>query len=184
MNFEFAVFEKTLTAYGSLLVSGAALIVSILSVYFSLKSWRQSNRPLITARVTSFDSGGNMGTALSLLVENTGNRPAKNIKLLANSKDLESNMIAKPEDDLRQQVERCFSDGGIIPILANGKSVSNSFGWLSEDPQATWKAQTRFEIEVSYEDLDGRTFNHKNPILIADDTGFAGAFWKDPHKMT
>ncbi|MDQ3749251.1 MAG: hypothetical protein M3367_09620 [Acidobacteriota bacterium] len=184
MNLELASFEKYLTAYGSLLVSGAALIVAILSIYFSIKSWRQANRPLVTVRTTSFDSGGNVGTALSLLVENTGNRPAKNIKLSVNSKELESNIVAKPEDSLRQQVEKCFSNRGMIPVLANGKSVSNSFGWLSEDSQATWKVQAIFNVEVSYEDLDGRRFKHKVPLLIADDAGFAGGFWEDPHKKS
>jgi hypothetical protein len=184
MNLEFSGFEKYLTAYGSLLVSGAALIVAILSIYFSIKSWRQANRPLVTVRTTSFDSGGNVGTALSILVENTGNRPAKNIKLSVDSKELESVLVAKPEDSLRQQIEKCFSDRGMIPVLANGKSVSNSFGWLSEDSKATWKAQAKFNVEVSYEDLDGRKFKHKIPLLIADDAGFAGAFWEDPQRKS
>ena len=62
--------------FGSLSVAAAALIVSILSFYFSIKSWRESNRPIVSARVTSAN-GGEEGTALNLVVENTGNRPAK-----------------------------------------------------------------------------------------------------------
>ena len=164
---------------GSMMVAGAALIVSILSFYFSIKSWRESNRPLITVRTTSFGSGGNVGTPLSLLVENTGNRPAKNIRLAVESVALESALVAKPGDTLRKHVESCFSDRGIIPVLANGKSVSNGFGFLSAD-DPTWKAHARFEIDVSYEDLDDTRYKHKVPLLVADDAGFAGGHWADP----
>ena len=164
---------------GSVLVATAALIVSILSFYFSIKSWRESNRPLITARTTSFGSGGNVGIPLSLLVENTGNRPAKNVRLTVESDVLESALAAKPGDTLRKHVESCFSDRGIIPVLANGKSVSNGFGFLSADVP-TWKAHSRFEINVTYQDLDGSRYKHRIPLIIADDAGFAGGHWSDP----
>jgi hypothetical protein len=51
--------------FGSLGLSAAALVVSLLSFYFSIKSWRETNRPIVTARVSSFDPGGNLGTALN-----------------------------------------------------------------------------------------------------------------------
>src|SRR5947207_531972 len=95
---------------GSILVAGAALIVSIISFYFSIKSWRESNRPLITVRTTSFGSGGNVGIPLSLLVENTGNRPAKNVRLAVDDHVLNDALAVKTGDALRKHVERCFSD--------------------------------------------------------------------------
>src|SRR5207253_2719998 len=73
-----------------LLVPLSALVISILSFYFSIKSWRESNRPLITARVSSLGMGGNVAIPLSLVVENTGNRPAKNIQLTVDKTKLES----------------------------------------------------------------------------------------------
>jgi hypothetical protein len=164
---------------GSTMVAGAALIVSILSFYFSIKSWRESNRPIVTVRTTSFGSGGNVGIPLSLLVENTGSRPAKNVRLTVESGALESALAAKPGDALRSHVESCFSGRGVIPVLANGKSVSNGFGFLSAGAP-TWKANSRFEIDVTYEDLDGTRYKHKISLLIADDAGFAGGHWADP----
>lgn len=62
---------------GSLTVSAAALVVSLLSFYFSIKSWRESNRPIVIARVSSFEPGGELGTASNIVVENMGTRPAK-----------------------------------------------------------------------------------------------------------
>jgi hypothetical protein len=166
---------------GSVMVAAVALVISILSFYFSIKSWRESNRPIVTARVTAFD-GGELGTALNILVENTGNRPAKDVRLTVNPKDLDAALVNNPEDRLRKGVEKCFSERGVIPILGNGKSVSNDFGWLSGDSKSTWNGDCRFSIEILYEDLDGRKYSHTNPLLIADDKGFAGGFWSDPEK--
>jgi hypothetical protein len=114
-----------------------------------------------------------------LVVENTGNRPAKNVRLAVDDNVLNNALAVKTGDTLRKHVERCFSDDGVIPVLANGRSVSNGFGFLSAD-DPTWKVQSRFEINVSYEDLDGRSYAHTNPLLIADDAGFAGGHWGDP----
>lgn len=161
---------------GSLLVSGAALAVSLLSYYFSIKSWRESNRPIVTARVSTHE-GGNVGIALNIVVQNTGNRPAKNVRLAVDRSALEA---ALSSDTLREQVHRCFSDEAVIPVLENGRFVSNSFGALSDQAnKSTWKPNSKLDIDVSYQDLDGRKFNHHIPLLVADDAGFAGSFWGD-----
>ena len=163
---------------GSFAIAGAALVVSVFSFYFSIKSWRETNRPIVTARVSSFDPGGELGTTLNLILENTGNRPAKNIKLSVVQEVLE-NALAQNVDQLwGRTITRCFSDRGVIPILGNGKSVSNEFGWLSGDSESAWRGDVRFSIDVSYEDLDGRQFRHSNPLLVAGDEGFAGSSWE------
>ncbi len=169
----------------SLMVSLMAVAVSAVSFYFSVQSWRESNRPLVTARVTSFGLGGNIATPLSLLIENTGTRPAKNIRLKVESKVLANAMLPYTEDDLDvEAIKLCFSERGVIPVLANGKSVSNGFGLLQSQSEGTWKPEARIEILVLYQDLDGREFSHTNPILVADDRGFAGSFWNSVHTDT
>lgn len=170
---------------GSMLVATAALIVSVLSFYFSIKSWQESNRPIITARITSFGEGGNVFIPLSLLIENTGNRPARNIKLSIDDKELGAALVAKSDTDpLRKEIKNCFTDRAIIPMLANGKSISNGFGWQRADEKKTWNEGARLNIEISYEDLDGRKYKHNNPILLSDDSGFAGSFWESSKKKT
>lgn len=163
--------------FGSLFVAAAALIVSILSFYFSIKSWRESNRPIVTARVTSAN-GSEEGTALDLIIENTGNRPAKNVRMRVEPKELESVLAENVDEVWRKNITRCFSERGIIPVLVNGKFVSNSFGLLSGDSKSAWRGDVRFNVKISYEDLDNRKYEHINPILVADDKGFAGGFWK------
>jgi hypothetical protein len=112
---------------GSLFFSVAALIVSALSFYFSIKSWRESNRPLVTARVRN-KLGGNVGASLMLVVQNTGNRPAKNVALSVDMKELEAAMIPTINPMAKKFIEQIFSDRGVIPILENGCSASNLYG--------------------------------------------------------
>ena len=169
---------------GSVIVATAALIVSMISFYFSVRSWRESNRALITVRTTSLGNGGNVGIPLSILVENTGNRPAKNIRLSIDEGALNAVLAADREDVLRKEVHRCFSERGKIPVLANGRSVLNGFGWLSDDGRATWTHGVELEVSVSYEDLDGRKYTNRIPLMIADDEGFAGSIWRKPEKLT
>ena len=162
--------------FGSLLFSVAALAVSVLSFYFSIKSWRESNRPIVTARIKT-KSGGNVAAALQLVVRNTGNRPAKNIALSIDAKALEEAMIPTINPMVKKYIEQVFTDRGVIPILENGESASNGFGFLRKgDDQLDWKRLSRLEVIISYQDLDGRRYKHTNPLLIADDRGFAGSW--------
>jgi hypothetical protein len=161
---------------GSLAFSIAALMVSVLSFYFSIKSWRESNRPIVTVRVSNI-SGGNVGAGLALVVQNTGNRPAKNVALSVDRKELEAALLPTIDPVVRKYIEQIFTDRGIIPILENGRSASNGFGFLRRgDDQVDWKRLARLNVVISYEDLDGRKYKHTNPLLIADDRGFAGSW--------
>lgn len=161
---------------GSLSFSVAALIVSVLSFYFSIKSWRESNRPLVTAHVAN-KSAGNIAASLILVVQNSGNRPAKNITLTVDPKELESAMLPTINPVMKKFIEQIFTDRGVIPILENGRSTANNFGFLQKgDNQVDWKRASRFNIDISYQDLDGRTYKHTNPLLIADERGFAGSW--------
>lgn len=159
----------------SLIVSIFAAGISVVSLYWSFKSWKETYRPLITARVTTH-TAGNEAIALDLVVSNTGNRPAKNVILTAHRSELEKVFAAGPQDPLRQDVEHCFSDP--IVIIPNGSSVSNSFGCFSaSEKDRTWKEPTIIYIHIKYEDLNGRRYSHHQPLRIRADEGFAGGAW-------
>jgi hypothetical protein len=165
-----------LSAYGSLAIAGLALFVSLLAYNFNRKSWRETYRPIVTARIVTVASG-NQGIVLDIILNNTGNRPAKNIRLLVNQNDLESALLSK-EESLRSDIENCFSRQTVIPILENGRSISNAFGYLSDREDSTWKVNSILNIELLYESLEGRSFKHKIPLLLAGDEGFAGGLWR------
>lgn len=176
-------------------ISLGSASISIVSVYFSRKSWSDTYRPIVTARVTTKTSG-NIATTLNLVVENFGNRPAKNIKLSVDYNKLESALLNEKDDNNRKSIEDCFADETIIPMLANGQSISNSFGCLNIPyktsslaaqfndgqcgQQSDWKPDTRLDITIKYEGLDGKSYKGRMPILIASDQCFAGSFWSEP----
>jgi hypothetical protein len=162
--------------YGSLIISSFALFVSALSYYFSIKSWKETYRPIVTARVTTKKSN-EKGTGLDIIVENTGNRPAKNIRFIANEKELESVLLAKKGDPLREDIDNIFSKDTIIPVIANNRFITNGFGLLTDNDETTWRVNSILNIEIIYQGLDGRSFSDKMPLLLADDTGFAGGYW-------
>jgi len=160
----------------SFVVSILAAGISGVSLYWAFKSWKETHRPLITAKVATHKSG-NEATTLNLVVSNTGNRPAKNVRLFVDQSVLERSFAAGPEDPLRKDVEYCFSD--FIAVLPNSTSVWNSFGCFSASQNdKTWKEPTIINITIKYEDLDGRTYSHDQPLRIRADDGFAGGFWR------
>jgi hypothetical protein len=177
------------------IISLGSAAISIISLYFSRKSWSDTYRPIITVRVAT-KTPGNIATTLNLVVENFGNRPAKNIKLSVDYNKLESALLKNKDNSDRKAIELCFADETIIPILANGQSISNSFGCLNipykksslsaqfndgqYGKQSDWKLDTRLDITIDYEDLDGKSYKDRMPILIASDQCFAGSFWSEP----
>lgn len=165
----------SMQSYHDLLIPIGALAISILSFYFSIKSWLESNRPIVIARVTT-KAGGDISTILDIIVQNVGNRPAKNINLRVQQKDLDSIILAKKGDPLRNDIEACFSAKGNIPVLENGRSVINSFGVLQQTG-STWKINSRLNVTITYQGLGRRKFKNIVPLLITDDRGFAGGFW-------
>lgn len=160
----------TTIGVAALLISGVALIISVLA-------WRDSNRPLVTARVTTA-AGGNVAVALNLLIENTGNRPAKNTQLSVVPALFDRALAPSLDDAERRRVADCFSPAFRIPVLANGASVTNAFGLLHGSSDATSQRCSRIPITREYEDIDGGRFKHAHDPFIVDAAGFAGTFWK------
>jgi hypothetical protein len=174
----------------SLCVSIVSVVISGFSFYFSRKFWFEANRPIVTVRVSTHISE-NVATTLSLVVENTGNRPAKNIKLSVDPQKLASALKKNLADKDRQAIELCFHRDTVIPILANGKFITNSFGKLvhpfdtstyaakfqTNSSESDWEEKARFDVFIQYESLDGRNFKDCIPLLIASDEGFAGSAW-------
>jgi hypothetical protein len=164
------------------IISLGSAAISIVSLYFSRKSWSDTYRPIVTVRVTT-KTPGDVAITLNLVVENFGNRPAKNIKLSVDYNKLKSALLNEKNDNNRKSIEDCFADETIIPMLANGQSISNSFGCLNIpycSQQSDWKPDTRLDITIEYEDLDGKSYKDRMPILIASDQCFAGSFWSEP----
>ena len=162
-----------------------AIIMSAIALYFSRKSFLDANRPIILVNISSQGMGGNAATPLSLIVENTGNRPALDIVIKWHGSEYKKAFKVPEEHPRRSAFERIYSEGARIEVLANGKKVTTSFGWIGPDDMAqfqseaaTWHSESRFCMAVSYRDLDGRKYNHEIPMITSDDEGFGGGIWQ------
>jgi len=168
-----------------LLMPAIAIVISVVALHYSRKSWLDANRPIITLKVSSQGMGGNVATPLSLIVENTGNRPAIDIQIKWYEDEYVTAFNAPEDNERRSQFQKTYDDGVPIPVLANGRSVSTSFGFIGDERHPslneapTWKADSRFRMNVTYKDLDGRLYTHLNPLIMADDHGFGGGVWKE-----
>lgn len=159
-------------------ISLVAVCVSVVSLCFGIWSWRQANRPLVTARVTTVE-GGSEATALNIVVENTGNRPAREVILTAKLRDVRRVMTDPNCQPLPSYIQRTLFADIAIPVLSNGASVPNSFGFLSRN-QGGWVPNSSLWVKIKYRDLGPwRRYRNRIRLYLADDQGFAQTFWSN-----
>ncbi len=156
-----------------------AVAVSLASLYLSRRLWLQSNRPIVTAAIVDYASG-NMGAVFNLVVSNTGNRPATNVRLNAKSEDIDKLMVVSVEEGKRQSIHNCFNDEAMISLLKNGEELTTSFGSISHPgSKDQWlKYGARITIEITYDDLEGRSYRSIVPLKVYAREGFGGGIWK------
>lgn len=162
--------------------SVAAFAMSLLSLWFTRRLWVESNRPIVTAEVRTH-SGGNVAILYNLAVINSGSRPAVNIRLIAENRDVEGALELNVHTDPRsapflREISRCFSSEVVIPLLLNGRTVTNAFGVTGgEDGGSFWRSKASIPVRVTYSDLEGRRFTSRVVLVIKDSMGFAGSYW-------
>ena len=153
-----------------------AIIISILSYLFTKRSWYETYRPIVTARIETNDSG-NVSAAFDIVVYNTGNRPAVNIRLRADKEVLEKAIEENGPEVLKKEIHACFSDEATIPLLQSGNSISNAFGMTGRN-ESTIKYGSRIPISIEYNDLNKRKYKTKQILIYRDTTFFAGTGWE------
>ena len=136
-------------------LTGFAVAVSLWSLWWSWRGWRESNRPLVTVHVESVDD--KLGPiAYNLVVQNSGNRPALNIRLLTNLESLEKCVDAQAIGGVAQQtllkdVKRCFSPYATIPLLTPASISKSSFGYSGTGKAGPfWTYRSTFFVDVAY----------------------------------
>lgn len=157
-------------------LSAFSLVVAIVALFFSVYAWREANRPLVSARVSTHGEG-NVNFTLDLIIENTGNQPAINVRLSARRDDLRKALTERWNGTMPEDVQRCFFSDVRVPVLANGRAVTNAFGYIGHDPDATWQRGSELPITITYKDLRDRTFEQEMVLLLANTTGFAQTSW-------
>ena len=158
--------------------SVAAIVISLVSLYFTKVNWRESNRPIVTAFVTE-DSSGNMAATFNLVLANTGNRPAVRVRLHASHEQIMSLVEPGANEKNIALIESNFLEKSEVPLLRNGEQLTTSFGaYISASPEGPWlRYGAAAEISITYQDLDGRRFESLQPLKIYAREGFGGGVW-------
>jgi disulfide oxidoreductase YuzD len=165
-----------------------AIVISLISMFFSLFLWRKSNKPIITAIInTGSPDNPHPSDTLDLIVYNSGNRPATNIKLRINPRlwfrlrypnkftyyELNSIFNENVTEKDVELIQRIFSNEVEIPILINGDKIETAFGCLNYI-----KIGSKLPITIIYSDLDNRKHKSRLKLIMNSPKGFGGSTWK------
>ncbi|MCY1266162.1 hypothetical protein D9M68_292780 [compost metagenome] len=155
----------------------AAFLLSVLALIFTRRTWFESNRPIITAEIVTA-SAGNVATAFNFVVHNTGNRPATNVCLRADESQLEAAISASANALLKQEILRCFSADGRIPLLHHQATKTNGFGVCStNEAENALNYSSVIPITITYRDLYGKKYKSKQGLVVKDYEYFAASGW-------
>lgn len=158
-------------------ISIAALVASLISLYFTRRFWLQSNRPIVTAFVDEHSSG-NMATAFDLVLSNTGNRPAVNVCIHADPKMILRLIGDGASEEMAEEIKRCFSVGSTVALLRNGEELTTAFGSYGiETSSQLINYGVQIPVTLTYADLDKRPYRAHMPLKVFARHGFGGAVW-------
>lgn len=158
-------------------LTAAAFLLSVLALTFTRRTWFESNRPIVTAEIVTA-SAGNVATTFNLAVHNTGNRPATNVRLQADETQLNAAISANAKASMKQEILRCFSDEGRIPLLHHQSRKTNGFGICStNEAENVLVYKSVIPITITYDDLYGKKYKTKQDLIVKDSEYFAGSGW-------
>ena len=114
----------------------------------------------------------------NLVIANTGNRPAIDIKLTIDNQEKFKECIENLEHQLIDNIFRCFEEDATIPLLINGETRSNLFGLISRKTEENlWKYGSSFSITINYKDLEKNKYQSSLSLYIKNSKYFAGSSW-------
>ena len=154
-------------------------IAAFWSVYSTRRFWLENNRPIVTAEIVVCASG--VGAAcFNLVVFNSGNRPAVNIRFEAEKEDIEKIISEGATEDDRDRIHNVFSENSKIPLLLNGGKVSTGFFSFS-DRKGSQEDKLKYEgelfVKINYSDMEGEKYISEIFLRVRGSQGFGGSVW-------
>ncbi|SEJ77151.1 hypothetical protein [Pseudomonas sp. NFR16] len=168
-------------AFIGISVAAASLLVAISSLTLTWRLWRKTNRPILTAWIASA-AAGEKAIALNIVLENSGNRPAKDIKLVAIKKHVLAALDHPNGAEIPGDARHCFFSDKQISVLANGKRITNAFGHLGGESGA-WKSGGVIPLVIEYRGLENERYRARMNLILVDDNGFAQSSWGSAHDL-
>lgn len=159
------------------LIAFVALIVSAVSLGASIRFWRKSFRPIVTATVKTH-SAGNETITYNLNLLNSGTIPAKDIKLKANMVLIDVALGVDATPDNKRRWLACFGEDIVIPVLHNGDRISCSFGTTKANDSGFWKYKASIPFVIEYSGWFGIRYSQSQEVNIIDSDSFTGFMWK------
>jgi hypothetical protein len=154
-----------------------ALFISVISLITAIWFASRTFRPIVTVAVKT-RSGSSSGITYDLVVLNSGSIPARDIRLVADVKNIEAALAnAEPFKGARKPGLACFDDSCSIPILQNGSKTSCYFGTTSADDTGFWKYGATIPVSVNYKGWFGKAYSEKQAIYVRDSESFTGYSW-------
>ena len=144
----------------------------------SLVNWKQSNRPVVSAFVV--EDNFDVGVAFfNLSVANTGNRPATEVTINFEPKELEKLVDPAATPEAKMTLARCFARDSKIPLIRNGEVLTGALGHSSRvpatKPMLAYGAEATAKIR--YKDLEGNCYEACQPVKVYAREGFTGTSW-------
>ena len=161
------------------LFSIVAVAISVATYISTRKFWFLTYRPIVTAEIIVNSSGIGMAT-FDLVVYNSGNRPAVNIKLYAERTDIENILSTNITQEKKKEVIGVFSSCNKIALLLNDKDAKTAFFSFSNQvgSDADWLQYEReLPIVISYSDISGKEYSSNIILHIRGAEGFGGSVW-------
>ena len=103
-----------------------AIVISLISLYFTRKNWIQSNRPIVVAYISEVDSSAG-GTIFNLKVSNTGTRLAVRVKIHMNKENLEKIIDPKAPGLKFDDIARNFDAESEISLIKKWRRALHFF---------------------------------------------------------
>jgi hypothetical protein len=151
-----------------------ALVVSIIALLVSIFFWRRSFRPIISVKVKT-NTAGNARILYDLVIVNSGQLPARDIRIEASEADLENAFGVAASEERKSQVLSCFNSP--IEVLQNGDKTSGEFGDTAANDTGFWKYGSRISVTVRYRGWFGTPYVEFQNLKVADTTSFTPHHW-------
>ena len=135
----------------------------------------ETNRPIVTVLLEG--DVGNISTALTIKVYNTGNTPALDVELKADKDCIDKIVVDTAPEVFKKDIYACFSKKNTILVLHNNSYVENAFGLISDNADNTLKCGEELPITIEYKNLYGHRYIQKQTLKMQAMDNFAGSTW-------
>ncbi len=132
---------------------------------------------MVIAFIAEYGSG-NLATTFHLVIKNTGNRPAYNVRMNASDQEILSLVETGIRNEDLERVQYNFKPESEIPVLSPGEQVKTAFGAVTSIPSSPYLrylAEAQISITYHYHE---QKFNELQKLKVSYREGFGGATYE------